>query len=702
MYAMSGIGLKLRFSRLTAGVLCLLYLGSASALIAQAPAWLNTIVDGPVTTILVQPDGRILLGGRFASVNNRTVTNLARLMPNGSLDTSFQPGSTNVDVRTLAFQDDGRILVQGFYGIERLNTDGTPDTSFRPFRGAVKSMLLQQDHKILLRLWGQSLPMRLNTNGALDNGFKPVLSAYQQISALGLQRDGKILVSITSTKNNYCELNRSTKDGAFELQLQVSSNRWEGNIYQQGDKPLLVRSDQSGYIIPPSFLERLNPNGTLDTFFRPITLEVPQFAAQSDGKILVMGALTPASGEFTYPNLWRLNGDGSLDSSLSSNGQASIASSIALEADGSILYLGYTNPWEGETNQHPFPPCYLYRHANPTAATESLLISGSTITWLRGGSAPLAWRTIFERSANGTEWVLLGEGEPVAGGWQLDGASLQPGDIIRARGYVAADNGYGPTSSYAESRATVDGLAFLRSPGNHTNNVGARVQFAASVAGKGPVGYQWQKDGADLPGATQSVVEISRVEATDAGVYSVIVTNVSGSITSTPSRLEVVNRPIILTQPLNQRRSPGASANLTVQTGGAEPLHYQWNKDDAPILDATNSVLALENLSQTDVGSYRVTVTNQHGAITSVTARVELIGPVTMSIRQSFAQLALRMTHNGFLKMILESSSDLVHWEEIRTFTEADILGPGTKGYIQISVDPPKGPKHQFYRVRLE
>jgi hypothetical protein len=563
-------------------------------------------------------------------------------------------------------------------------------------------MLLQQDQKILLRLWAQSLPIRLNTNGVLDTGFKPTLSFFEKTSAIGLQRDGKILVSITSTKNDYCNLNRLTKEGTYEAQLHTSSDLWEGNIYQQGDKPLLFKNDQTSFWSGPPSLERFNSDGTSDSLFHPRTLEIPQFAAQSDGRLLVVGTVTPTPGEFTFANLWRLQGDGNLDSSLPSNGRKSISGPIALEADGSILYASYFSPGEVGTNQGPYTYYYLYRYSNPTAAAESLLISGSAITWLRGGSAPLAWRTTFERSANGTEWVFLGEGEPVAGGWQLNGAGVQAGDIIRARGYLVADNGHGPTSSYAESKATVDGLAFLRSPGDHTNNAGTVVQFAASVAGTGPVGYQWQKDGTDLPGATQSVMEISRVEASDAGSYSVIVTNVSGSITSAPARLEVLEAPIILTQPFSQRRSPSASANLIVQAGGAEPLHYQWNKDGTPIPDATNAVLAFENMSQTDVGSYTVTVTNQHGAITSVAAKVEVIGPVTMSIRQSYGKAVLRVTHGGYLKMILEGSSDLARWEEKQTFIHVDSFDPWGMSYIEILIDPTKGPEYQFYRVRLE
>jgi uncharacterized delta-60 repeat protein len=694
--AMLVIGHRLFIERLVAGILCLLWLGLPSALIAQVPAWLNTIVDGPVTTILVQPDGRILLGGRFASVNNRTVTNLARLMPNGSLDTSFQPGSTNVDVRTLAFQDDGRILVQGFYGIERLNTDGTPDTSFRPFRGAVKSMLLQQDHKILLRLWGQSLPMRLNTNGSPDEAFTPAVPFGQTAKAIGLQRDGKILVGLTSATNPNYRLSRLTQTGSFEGQLLESSNSWEGSIYQQDEKLLLYKSDETTVFPNTPALDRWNSDGTWDSNFRPRTLSIPHFALQSDGKILVVDGVSPAFGELTFANLWRLSGDGTLDPSFPSTGRRSISGPLALEADGSVVFASYISREEGGTNTLNY---YLYRVRNPTAAMESLLVSGSTITWLRAGAAPLAWRTTFERSSNGTDWEFLGNGEPIAGCWQLHAAGLQTGDIVRARGYVITDNGYGATSSFVESKATVGGLALLRSPIDRTHHVGTIAQFAAAVAGASPVVYQWQKDGVNMQGASQSVLEIPRVKAADSGLYSVILTNISGSITSAVARLQVLQTPTILTQPFSQKRTSGSSATLKLQAAGAEPFVYQWSKDGFPVEGANNPVLALQDTSEAHVGDYTVSVSNAHGSVSSIPAKLQLIQPVTMGLRVRLGITEVSITNEGVFRMTVEASPDLVHWEDIRTYMQGMSAG---KSFIAFSYTSAKRYTNRFYRVRIE
>ncbi len=62
------------------------------------------------TALVVQTDGKIVLGGAFSSLNGVTRNHIGRLNPDGSLDTTFNPGA-NGDVDLLALQPDGKILV---------------------------------------------------------------------------------------------------------------------------------------------------------------------------------------------------------------------------------------------------------------------------------------------------------------------------------------------------------------------------------------------------------------------------------------------------------------------------------------------------------------------------------------------------------------------------------------------------------------
>jgi hypothetical protein len=72
--------------------------------------------NNEVTTIAVQPDGKILVGGAFTQFDGVPRNRLVRLNPDGSLDTGFDPGAGFDGIpRTLAVQADGGILAGGSF-----------------------------------------------------------------------------------------------------------------------------------------------------------------------------------------------------------------------------------------------------------------------------------------------------------------------------------------------------------------------------------------------------------------------------------------------------------------------------------------------------------------------------------------------------------------------------------------------------------
>ena len=96
-----------------------------------------------VESIALQPDGKILIGGLFTEVNGVTRGGVARLHPNGSLDTTFTTGFTTSYVGAIAVQQDGKILVGGTLPaiaglaateLVRLNPDGSTDPRLQPSR----------------------------------------------------------------------------------------------------------------------------------------------------------------------------------------------------------------------------------------------------------------------------------------------------------------------------------------------------------------------------------------------------------------------------------------------------------------------------------------------------------------------------------------------------------------------------------------
>ena len=75
--------------------------------------------NGPVFVVVVQPDGKILIGGDFTTLSPNgggmvTRNHIARLNPDGTLDTAFNPNA-NGNVLSIAVQADGKILAGGFF-----------------------------------------------------------------------------------------------------------------------------------------------------------------------------------------------------------------------------------------------------------------------------------------------------------------------------------------------------------------------------------------------------------------------------------------------------------------------------------------------------------------------------------------------------------------------------------------------------------
>src|SRR5690606_5239549 len=94
----------------------------------------------------LQSDGKVVIGGAFSSINGTVRDRIARLNTDGSLDTTFNPGTGANDlVTSISIQSDGKIIIGGwfiFYNgtaikrIARLNTDGSLDNTFDPGTGA--------------------------------------------------------------------------------------------------------------------------------------------------------------------------------------------------------------------------------------------------------------------------------------------------------------------------------------------------------------------------------------------------------------------------------------------------------------------------------------------------------------------------------------------------------------------------------------
>jgi len=116
-----------------------------------------------VNASVLQPDGKIIIGGGFGTFNGAVRNRVARLNADGSLDDTFDPGGGgNNSVYSIALQLDGKIVIGGAFTI---------------FNGSVRNNVV-----------------RLNADGTLDNTFNPGSGSNNTIRAIALQPDGKILI----------------------------------------------------------------------------------------------------------------------------------------------------------------------------------------------------------------------------------------------------------------------------------------------------------------------------------------------------------------------------------------------------------------------------------------------------------------------------------------------------------------------------
>ena len=338
----------------------------------------GTGFNSTVRSIVVQTDGKILVEGHFTTYNGVTENRIIRLNPDGTKDTSFITGiGFNDAVTSITVQTDGKILVGGSFTayngvadkyIIRLNADGTKDTSFMTgtgFNGTVASTAVQTDGKILVggdftsyNGLTENRIIRLNADGTKDTSFTTGTEFNDRVLSIAIQTDGKILVvgSFTAyngvTENRIIRLNSGgAKDTTFTTGTGL--NNGVNSITLQTDGKILLGGAFTAYNgVTENYIIRLNSSGTKDTTFTTGTGfsgTVISTAVQTDGKILVGGLFTSYNG-VTENRIIRLNSNGTRHITFTTGtGFNHWVYSIAVQTDGKILLGGSFTAYNGIT-----------------------------------------------------------------------------------------------------------------------------------------------------------------------------------------------------------------------------------------------------------------------------------------------------------------------------------------------------------------
>jgi uncharacterized delta-60 repeat protein/CSLREA domain-containing protein len=337
----------------------------------------NPDIDFTANELALQPDSKILVAGEFSTVAGQARTNVARLNPNGSLDTSFgnpniSDGGSRANVFSIAQQSDGKILINGLFtsvggsprlGVARLNSDGTVDSSYLPnVNSTVSTLAIQPDGKHLIggyftTVGGQTRNhvARLNTDGSLDSTFSdPLIVGIFNVTVptISVQPDGKILISGNFSsvsgqpRNGVARLNSDgSLDTTFELSLVGSVTQF---IFQNDNKIMICGFFPAVNGVPRTAVARINLDGTLDSSFQNINIpsgNVVAMGLQTDGKIVVGGEFSIIAGQ-TREDFARINSNGTFDASFQDvnanfGGSFGSLNSIVIQPDGKILVGGY-------------------------------------------------------------------------------------------------------------------------------------------------------------------------------------------------------------------------------------------------------------------------------------------------------------------------------------------------------------------------
>ncbi|MEN9573244.1 MAG: hypothetical protein RL514_1099 [Verrucomicrobiota bacterium] len=298
----------------------------------------GTGADATINAVLVQPDGRVIIGGFFTNFNGTGRGRLARLNSNGSLDTGFDTtlGANNI-VLALALQPDGKVLVGGLFTtlngtarnfIARLNADGTVDSSFNTSvgaDGAVRAIAVQADGKVLIggdfstvNGAARSRIARLNADGTLDTlaAFNAGVGFNDFVSALALDASQRIIVGGAFTTANGLARNRIarlTTAGAVDVAFDPGAgfdDYVNAAVVQPDGKLVLVGGFTTFNGLLANRIIRLTPDGSVDTAIN-FGLGANNFVSAAalqpwDEKILIGGAFSAVDGQ-TRNGVARLN-----------------------------------------------------------------------------------------------------------------------------------------------------------------------------------------------------------------------------------------------------------------------------------------------------------------------------------------------------------------------------------------------------------
>lgn len=533
----------------------------------------------------------VVTGGRGADTSDPVRVTIVAERVDGQLDRSYLPDSLNVT------------------RITRL-----PDGSFLGVRPTAPSRFTRFD---------------LDGNILAENSLSAGLSGSNQFypERWVIDTEGRILAIGDDNSNNY-GLRRYFADTLERDTSFPNLPAFNGTITDVAELPgrgyLVVGDFSTVGGTPAARVTLVSYDGTVDdTFTADLALNTsPRLVhVRQDGTILVDGthpnfsprklALLDSSGrqissfpvfEPTPQRIFALRDN----RTLIVTAQSSVRSLHLLRADGTFdpgfVAPGTLNNWVEAAVEQPDGKIVLVGFfstvgGQPFPGIVRLLPNGSI-------------DPTYDTSASYSNNTVYGVAYDPAGFLMLGGSS--------SSSTFQGQSGLGVARVYTQR----SDLTFLNVASSRRVAIGGSTTLHVEAGGTSAINYQWFRDDEPVSGATDRTLTLTDFSAAQGGVYTVRITNASGSLLSAPIQVNAVGAPEILTPPVGASLLVGESHTLSVAVDGAGPFTYQWFRNGEPVPAATASSLALTNVATTAAGLYSVRITNTLGSVTSTPVAV--------------------------------------------------------------------------------
>ena len=326
-------------------------------------------------------------------------------------------------------------------------------------------------------------------------------------------------------------------------------------------------------------------------------------AASSDLSILLAGGnFGPIDISTTYGATW------------SQTLGSGLWTAAAASADGSEVLVGANGG--GIYVLGNISPIITSQPANQTNYFGS--VADFSVQTVGAGTLTYQWQR------NGTN---LTDGGNISGSGTTDLSVSDLSDSDAVTYSVIVSNAYGSITSSVVMLSIIQ-PAIQSQPSDQTVIATTTASFSVTAVGDAPLYYQWRSNGTNLTdvgnvlGSGSSQLMLLNVAASDTANYDVIISNLSGSVTSSVAALTVANLGI-LTQPAGLMIPPRSTASFSVVAAGTPTLGYHWRKDATDLVDGGNisgaltANLSVRNVTYADQGNYSVVVNNSSNSVTS-------------------------------------------------------------------------------------